>query len=91
MNFQGYLDTACAIDVMIGAVRGQVTYVLHTRFRQIVADYFEVVGREGQRLGYSKGIAGVLPLLLKAMPLLPESVGRTRINFDGTPAITVSS
>jgi hypothetical protein len=90
VNYQGYLDTACAIDVMIGAVRGQLTYVLHTRYGQTVADYFEVVGREGQRLGYGKGIAGVLPFLLKAIPLLPESVGRKRISFDGTPAITVT-
>jgi hypothetical protein len=88
VNYQGYLDTAYTIDVMVGAVRGRITYVRHTRFGQEVADYFEVVGREGQRLGYGKGIAGVLPFLFKAIPLLPEAVARKRISFDGTPAIT---
>jgi hypothetical protein len=90
VNYQGALDTACAIDVIVGAVRGRTTYVHYTRFGQRVADYFEVSGREGQRLGYAKGIAGVLPLLFRVIPLLPETVGRTRISFVSTPAVTVT-
>jgi hypothetical protein len=54
-----------------------------------VADYFEVAGREGQRLGHAHGLAGAVPFLLRSIPLLPESVCRTRVTFAGTPAIAV--
>lgn len=89
VNYQGHLDAASIIDVIVGSIRGQVVYVVHTRLGRVVAAYFQVVGREAARLGYAKGIAGFLPSLLRAIPRLPESVSRRRISFDSTPAVLV--
>jgi len=91
VSYHGYLDDAEAVDVIVAALRGQLTYVVHTRFGIDVADYFEVVGGEAHRLGYHKGMAGLLPSLIKAVPLLPESVSRKRISFAESPAITLLS
>jgi len=89
VHYRGYLDTSSLIDVLVGALHGQVNYLRHSRFGYVVADYFEVIGREGERLGHGQGLAGVARVVLRSVPMVPESVRRTRVNFDSTPAITV--
>jgi hypothetical protein len=87
VNYHGYLDTPRLIDVLLGALRGRTSYVHRSRFGYKVADYFEVVGLEGQRIGYGlHGVAGAVPFLLGSIPLLPESARRTRVSFAATPA-----
>jgi len=87
MSYRSYLDTTCLIDVLIGALRGRMTYVHHSRFGYRVGDYFEIVGREGQPCGYSRRGLDAVPFLLRSIPLIPESVHRTRVTFVGTPAV----
>jgi hypothetical protein len=92
VNYEGYLDAPRLIDVLVGALRGGTTYVHRSRFGYKVADYFEVVGLEGQRIGYGvHGIAGVVPFVLRSIPLLPESRGRTRVSFVAPQASEESS
>ena len=88
VDYKGYLDTSSLIDVLRGALRGRTSYVRQTRFGFMAGDYFEVVGREGERLGLSsQGIAGALPFILRLIPLAPTSVRRARISFESTPAV----
>jgi hypothetical protein len=90
MEYRGYLDTSSLIDVLVGALRGQTTYVKLARDERAVADYFEVAGREGERLGYSsEGLVGAAAVLLLPAPPSPNAKQTLHLSFDTTPAIKV--
>lgn len=79
VEYQGYLNARSLIQVITGALHGRTTYVRHTRLGLDMRHYFEVAGRHGERLGAGQAQLGLVPLLLRLMPLPPESVQRTRL------------
>src|SRR5262249_5298240 len=86
LEYRGYLDTSSLIDVLVGVLRGQATYVKLGRGERTVADYFEVASRGGERLGPSRrGLVGAV-LLLPAS-LSPTAKQTLHLSFDTTPAI----
>ena len=84
LAYKGYLDSASLIDVLRGALFGGTSHVRRTRAGRTVGEYFEVVGREGERLGLSSALGPTS--LLRLVPVLPESTRRTRISFQNTCA-----
>jgi hypothetical protein len=87
LDYKGYLETADLIEVLKGALVGGTTYVRQTRAGHTIGEYFETVGREGQRLGVSRPL-GTLPVFLRLAPFMPESRRSTRISFQSAPGFT---
>jgi len=90
VNYRGWLDTSALIDALTALLRGRLVYACHSRLGRTLADYFELVGHEGQRLGFPRRGLALRPWFLRSIPLLPVTVRRVRLSFDDTPAISVS-
>ena len=88
VDYKGFLDTPSLIDVLGGALLGGTSHVRRTRLGRTVGEYFQVAGQDGERLGLS-GELGVVPFILRRVPLLPESLHRTGITFAASPAVAI--
>lgn len=86
VNYHSYLDEPSLIAVLVGALRGDVTYVCHSRFGLKAAEYFELRSCTRERVGRRAGLVGGLQFLLGLIPMVPKSVRRTRVTFEATPA-----